>query len=179
MANVNVKTKNQLKKALQEELVKRTLIKYFKDKSIDESPIYPPTVFDLPYRVPELLSAVEVVPFVEHMDQMTNVVTIGWNLFVLGTNRMYLGTSTHTNLMEFRRSISGPTQTTNMPSERKKTAAQITEFIMNILSRNKGALLEMPPGSSIPLFSQMMSPDRAKIGPTMSGSFYEKNKPVF
>jgi hypothetical protein len=176
---MNVKVKNRLKKALQEELVKRLLIKYFKEKSIDESPIYPPTVFDLPYRIPELLSAVEIVPFVESMDPMTNVVTIGWNLFVLGTNRMFLGTSTHTNLMEFRRSITGPVQNTNMPSNRKKTAAQVTEFIMTIVGRNKDALLELPPGANIPLFSQMMSPDRAKIGPSMSGSFYEKNRPVF
>jgi len=179
MTTLNVKVKNRLKKALQEELVKRLLIKYFKEKSLDETPIYPPSIFDLPFRIPELLSAVEVVPFVEQMDPMTNVVTIGWNLFVLGTNRMFLGTSTHTNLMEFRRSISGPVQSTNMPSSRKKTAADVTEFIMTMVGRNKGALLELPPGASIPLFSQMMSPDRAKIGPTMSGSFYEKNRPVF
>jgi len=178
---MNTKVKNKLKRALQEELVKRLLVKYFQDKGISESLIYPPAIYDLPYRVPELLNSVEIVPFVENLDPTTNVVTIGWNLFVLGTNRVSLGTSTHANLMEFKRSLMSSGEGTGMPSSRKKTSRQLIEFIMNIVGRNKNALLELPPGANMPAFSQMVPPlgsQAPKIGATMSGGFYEKNRPV-
>jgi hypothetical protein len=178
---MNAKLKNKIKRALNEELVKRLLIKYFKDKGIEESLVYPPAVFDLPYRIPELLNSVEVVPFVEQLDPMTNIVTVGWNLFVLGTNRMYMGSSTHANLMEFRRSVMGNVQA-NISRERKKSAAQVVEFIMNIVGRNKDALMDVPPGAQMPTVSQLMpsmAGRKPKLGPTMSGSFYEKNRPVF
>ena len=175
---MNAKGKNKIKRALQEELVKRLLIKYFKDKGMEENLIYPPAVFDLPYHIPELLNSLEVVPFVEQMDPLTNIVTIGWNLFVLGTNRMYMGSSTHANLMEFKRSVMGNVQG-NAPSDRKKTPAQIVEFIMDIVGRNKNAMLEIPAGARMPTMSQVMPGHGPKLGPSMSGSFYEKNRPVF
>lgn len=179
---MNARTKNKLKRALQEELVKRLLVKYFKDKGLSESLVYPPAIYDLPYRVPELLSSVEVVPFVESMDQVTNVVTIGWNLFVLGTNRVHLGSSTHTNLMEFKRSLLSSGDGRGMPSSKKKTAKQLIEFIMNIVGRNKNAILELPPGAKLPTFSQVVSQFGSRtprLGATMSGGFYEKNRPVY
>jgi hypothetical protein len=177
---MNLKIKNRLKRALQEELIKRLLIKYFDDKGAKESLVYPPMVYDLPGRVPELLQSVEIVPFAESIDPVTNIVKVGWNLFVLGTNRMSLGTSTHTNFMELQRSILGGTQNTSMPSERKKTPKQIVEFVMNVIGRNKDAILEIPPGARMPAISQFLPLDanKMKIGPTMSGGFYEKNRPV-
>jgi len=174
--------KNKLKRALQEELIKRLLIKYFKDKGLSESLIYPPAIYDLPYRVPELLNSIELVPFVDKMDPVTNVVTIGWNMFVLGTNRMALGSSTHANLMEFKRSLISSNKGIGMPSDRKKTAANIIEFIMNVVGRNQNMLLELPPGARLPAFSQLMPPigsPMPRLGATMSGSFYEKNRPVY
>jgi len=178
---MNARVKNRLKRALQEELVKRLLVKYFKEKGLEESLIYPPAIFDLPYRVPELLNSVEIVPFVESLDPTTNVVTIGWNLFVLGTNRVHLGTSTHTNLMEFKRSLLASGQGTGMPSSRKKTARQLIEFIMNTVGRNHNALLELPPGARLPAFSQLvpqLGSQMPRLGATMAGGFYEKNRPV-
>jgi hypothetical protein len=83
--------------------------------------------------------------------------------------------------MEFRRSVMGNVQH-NTPSERKKSPKQVVEFIMDIVGRNKDALLEIPPGARMPTVSQLMpslAGRRPKIGPTMSGSFYEKNRPVF
>jgi hypothetical protein len=167
-----------------EELVKRLLIRFFKDKGFSEpfdNPVYPPIMFDVPFRIPELITSVEIVPYVDRMDPITNVVTIGWNLFVLGTNRMDLGTSTHPNLMEFRRSLMG-FHNPNLPSEMKKTPRDIIDFIMSIVSRNKGSILEMPPGVRIPAMAHFLPPlglNKPMIGPTMSGSWYEKNRPVY
>ena len=171
---MNAKIKNKLKRALQEELVKRLLVKYFKDKGLSETLLYPPAIYDLPYRVPELLNSVEIVPYVENLDPTTSVVTVGWNLFTLGIHRVALGTSTHANLMEFKRSLLSSGEGTGMPSSRKKTARQLIEFVMNILGRNKNALLELPPGAKLPAFSQI-----PQLGATMSGGFYEKNRPVY
>lgn len=180
---MDIKTKNKIKRAVQEELVKRLLVKYFSEKGFNESfesPIYPPTVFDLPYRVPELMNSVEIVPYVEKLDPVTNVVTMGWNLFVLGTNRVHLGTTTHANLMEFRRSLMGQANP-NMPSEPRKTPKELIGFIMSTVGRNKGTLLELPPGARLPPFSTYlpsMGANRPRIGPTMSGGWYERNRPV-
>jgi hypothetical protein len=181
---MDLKVKNNIKRAIQEEIVKRLLVKYFTEKGFKESfeaPIYPPMIYDLPYVIPELMNSVEIVPFVEQIDPITNVVTMGWNLFVLGTNRMNLGSSTHNNLMEFRRSLMGQQNNPNMPSEMRKTPKAILEFVMGIIGRNKGAILEMPPGVKMPAFTSFMPPmgaNRPKIGPTMSGGWYERNRPV-
>jgi hypothetical protein len=178
---MNARVKNRLKRALQEELVKRLLVKYFKDKGVEETLIYPPVIFDLPYRVPELMNSVEVVPFVETIDPTTNVVTIGWNLFVLGTNRVSLGHSTHTNLMEFKRSLLASGDGKGMPSSRKKTARDLIEFIMETVGRNENALLELPPGARLPAFSQLvpqLGSQAPRLGATMAGGFYEKNRPT-
>ena len=179
---MNTKTKNQLKRLLQEELIKRLLVKYFKEKGFDESfnqMVYPPLIFDMPFRILELMSCVEVVPYVDKMDPITNAVTMGWNLFVLGTNRVYLGTTTHPNLMEFRRSLMGQ-HNTKYPADSKKTPKEIIEFIMAIIGRNKDAIMEIPPGARLPQMSQYMpmGVNRPRIGPTAAGSFYEKNRPV-
>ena len=177
---VNPRTQNRIRKSIQEELVKRLLIKYFKDKGFTESfdkMIFPPMMFDMPYMIPELLNSVEIVPFVEKMDPITNVVTMGWNLFVLGTNRMNLGTSTHPNLMEFRRSLMGQ-QGQKLPSEMKKTPKAIIEFVMDIVGRNKSAITEFPPNTRLPTVDNMLPSVGPKIGPSMSGGWYEKNRPV-
>ena len=176
--NMNSRVRNRLRRALQEELVRRLLIKYFKDKGIMESAIYPPAIFDLPYKVPELLNSVEIVPYIEKMDTITNVVTVGWNLFVLGTNRIHLGSSTHANLVEFKRSLMGNVSN-DLPGERKKTANQIVEFIMDIVGKNKDVLLEVPQGVRLPLQSGPLTNLQPRFGATMSGGFYEKNKPVY
>jgi hypothetical protein len=179
---MNVRVKNRLKRALQEELVKRLLVRYFSDKGLLESLIYPPAIYDMPYRVPELLNSVELVPFVDRMDPVTNVVTVGWNMFVLGTNRMNLGSSTHANLMEFKRSLLSSSMGVGMPSDKKKTAANIVEFIMNVVGRNENVMLELPPGARLPAFSQLMPPigsPMPRLGATMAGSFYQANRPVY
>lgn len=166
--------------ALQGELARRLLKNYFESKGFEDfdERVYPPIIFDMPFRIPEIFKSVEVVPYVERMDPMTNIVTVGWNVFVLGTNRIDLGLSSHKNLADFHRSVQGHIDS-ELNNEMRKSVNDIINFIVNILKQHKNSVERIPFGTQIPGFSQFMPPFNKKkplVGPTASGSLYEKNK---
>lgn len=177
------KLRNNIKKAIEEELIHRLLIKYFKEKGFSESfdsPVYPPSIYDLPYRIPELISAVEVVPFVDKMDPITGSVSVGWNLFVAGINRMHLGTSVHANLVEFRNSLMNNNPVKKPSGDLKKTPSSIIEFITGIVKRNRDIITDVPQSANMPQITSILQPmglNKPRVGPSMPGSWYEKNRP--
>lgn len=90
------------------EVVRRLLIKYFMDKGFNESfdrQIYPSFVQDLPVVIPVLASKVEVIPHMQTLDNIQGKAVLGWNIFVLGTQRMYLGETYHNDLPTLARQI--------------------------------------------------------------------------
>lgn len=141
---MNNKLSLRIKKLLLKELVRRKLIEFFISKGYKDSfdrPIYPPIVYDIQL-IPELSTKCEVVPSVVETDQALGIVTIEWNLFVLGINRLCLGTSSHNNHVDLIRSISGADS--NSQFESKSTPAEVIEFILKILDNSKTGFIEIP-----------------------------------
>lgn len=94
-------TIDHIKHVANTEAVRRMLIQYFVDKGFTESfdrQVYPALVQDLTQIIPQLSTKVEIVPFAEEIDSYQGKATLGWNLFVLGTQRMYLGQTYHNDL---------------------------------------------------------------------------------
>ena len=90
---VNPRFIDRLRHTLNSDVVQRLLIKYFLSRGYEnfDRLIYPPFVQDLPFMVPELADKVEVIPHAQNIDPMSDSAVLGWNLFVLGSNRCYLG----------------------------------------------------------------------------------------
>jgi len=126
--------------ALNQELLRRQLIRYFVQKGFKESfnrKLYPPQLQDMTMHVPILDGKVEVTPFVEDIDPNSGVVTLGWNLFVLGNKRMYLGESTHTSLVEITNFGIGQAP----PEADHTTPRRVMNFVIKILSEDKRGVL--------------------------------------
>lgn len=165
----------RLRYALNAEYIRRNLIKYFLDKGFTDTfkkTVYPPMLQDITTKMPELASKVEIQPFVKETHPATGQVTIGWNLFVFGQNRMELGDSTHNNMADLMRSNYGPTPTslsTNM-----KTPKEIIDHIVRVLKGDKMGLVKAAPQSPLP--EPPRNVNRPKLGPSQSSSYYEKRK---
>jgi hypothetical protein len=122
--------------ALTKELLTRELNQYFHNKGITNpnKPIYPPTIQDLP-NIPQLTGKIEIIPHIHELDPQTGITQLGWNLFILGNQRQYLGTTTHNNLNEIKTNIQTQQYTPNGPNY--TTPQRIINFIIKILSKNK------------------------------------------
>lgn len=162
--------------ALNRELIKRSLVRYFKQKGFGENfnrNIYPPTVQDMAMMVPCLFNKIEVAPHVRDIDLQTGIVTLGWNIFVLGNKRIYLGESTHTSLNEVKASIAGPLNNQFRSSARSTTPKRIIEFITSVLSGSKSGDVSTRPqviGTNAPI----------PLGMGDSSGFFRKSqRPVF
>jgi hypothetical protein len=161
-----------IRRALNTELIKRSLTRYFvEDKGFDNfnRPIYAPMLQDVAVRVPELVSKVEIVPYVKDLNPATGQVVVGWNMFVLGTHRMSLGDSSHNNMSEFQRSIYGPTPSS--VATMQKSPSEIIEFVTKVMAANKSGVIQPTSQVSMPI-----SPRSGRIGPSISGGYYERSK---
>ena len=136
----------QMHTALNKEYIKRLLTQYFTQKGYNENfdkKIYPPNIQDLPQQIPQLQNKIEIIPHVTDIDPQTGIVKIGWNLFLLGTKRIYLGESTHTNLAEIKNNIMGPLN--NQTGTTHTTPKKIIEFITKTLTNSKnGNITDTP-----------------------------------
>ena len=95
-------SKSSLVKILQKEFVRRKLIQYFESKGYDNFKVnpYPPSIVDIMERVDILNGIVEINHSLEDVNIQTNDIKLGWNLFVLGNKRAFLGYTTHQSLIE-------------------------------------------------------------------------------
>lgn len=125
--------KNSLVKALQKEFVRRNLIKFFIEKGIDNFLIspYPPMMLDISERIPQLNGALEVKYYLEDINLQSNIIKLGWNLFVLSNNRMFLGYTNHVNISEVENGVNciknhdGPI-----------TIKQLIEYVISVLGKS-------------------------------------------
>jgi len=177
---VNVALSNKIKHQLQRELVKRELIRYFALKGYEnfDSPLYPPTCADLPIVVKHLFNRTEVVPYSESVDVSTGIHKIGWNLFVLGTNRLHLGYTSHSSANDVLRATRGEANS-HFPAEMVTTPNNCINFVLKILDNSRNGYIELPPNFQLPmgaitgpLFKNSQRSPR--IGPTASGAFYAR-----
>jgi len=144
-------TIDAIKHASNTEVVRRLLIKYFLEKGFVESfdrQLYPALVQDLPLFIPPLVNKVEIVPYVEDLDLMQSKAALGWNLFVLGNQRMYLGDTFHNDLKDLARQISNgvvviPESYSN--ARRQTTPRKIITFITRVLSQHDAGYIDLRP----------------------------------
>jgi hypothetical protein len=95
---------------LNRELVRRLLVRYFVGKGFVDFGVrvVPAQVGDVGVVVPGLVGKVEVVPFVVDVFPESGGVRLGWNLFVLGCHRLFLGESFHASLVDVDQVVRGP-----------------------------------------------------------------------
>jgi len=145
-------TIDRIKHISNTEVVRRLLIKYFVDKGFNSSfdrQMYPALIQDLPNCIPVLSSKIEIIPYAEEIDISLGRVILGWNMFVLGNKRMYLGETYHNNLHDLARQIrSGPIQ---MPEQgmanarRQTTPRRIVTFLSRVLGDNAAGYVDLSP----------------------------------
>lgn len=123
----------KIERHLRKELARRMLNQYFSDtKSMEHltEKVYPPALMDMTKLIPLLRDEVEIVPFVDEANITTGTITVGWNLFVRGLYRMFLGKTTHTNASELKQSIISGNPPTKVAAEVVRSAADVIRFVI-------------------------------------------------
>lgn len=170
---------NRIKRKLQKELIKRKLVEFFMAKGYEnfDMPLYPPAAYDMPVRVPHLFTRCEIVPTVEETDTTLGTVKLTWNLFVLGTQRLNLGQTTHSGQSDIVRAIVGEPNM-ELPAECLVTPKKVIEFVLKVLENSKSGFVELPPNFQVPpgaLTMPLLSKSRSpRLNPSSSGSFYSR-----
>jgi hypothetical protein len=143
-------TIDRIKHAANTDAIRKVLIQYFMTKGFDQSfdrMMYPSIMQDLPMFVPMLEQKIEVVPHAMTVDPAAGKATMGWNLFVLGTHRMYLGESYHDNLIDLARQINnGMIEVPERgfgASKRQTTPKKIIAFITRVLGGHKDGYVDL------------------------------------
>jgi hypothetical protein len=101
----------------------------------------------------------------EEVNPTTNWVKVGWNMFVLGTNRIFLGYTMHESLAHMEKA---PVNEDSMKtSTGRSTAGEVSRFIIESVLRHEVDLYPL---------EQYGAPavNAAKMPTT--GAFYERNK---
>lgn len=163
----NAYLQQQLAKALNVELCKRYLVRYFKGKGFTENfnkKIYPPTIQDLPMLVPQITDKIEIEAVVNDINPLTGQHKLGWNLYVFGVHRMYLGESTHVDMSDVMSTvnISGgePLQKVNY-----STPKRVINFITKMIAKDKNGYIN----------SKIVNPKMPlAMGRSDSSGFYKK-----
>lgn len=143
---------DRLKHLTNTEVVRRFLIKYFISKGFTESfdrLVYPALLQDLPLAVPVLAPKIEITPFMLELDQALGKAVLGWNLFVLGNRRMYLGDTYHNDLNNLARQIHDglikPPDNQQANARRQTTPRRIITFITRVLSDHRAGYVDLTP----------------------------------
>lgn len=165
--NIDLK---RISQTVGKEIIVQKLTEYLKAKGYDPLTIfvYPPHLKDLAVAVPVLSDKIELIPSPDSIDPTTGVAKLRWDLFVLGTNRMCLGQTTHSSLTE----LAGTIHPHINRSELNHSAQEMIDFIINVLSNAKGGFDIPPPPSSAQPFISLNRPPRG--GLTGGGDMYEK-----
>lgn len=105
---MNNMQRDRIKHAANTEAVRRALIAYFMGRGFTESfdrSVNPVAIQDLPLSVVGLETKIEIAPHAVDIDPRTSRAVLGWNLFALGNQRMFLGETHHDNLLDLANQI--------------------------------------------------------------------------
>lgn len=140
--------------AFNKEIVRRLLIKYFMDKGLTESfdvPVYPPALQDITQQIPALDGKIEIVPFAEEIDPRTGYAKLGWNMFVLGNQQIFLGYTEHADMADLGRKLSTGQPITEGISSFQTTAKRVVAFVTRVLGNSQaGRLRSVEPAAQRP-----------------------------
>jgi len=148
---------DKLENAFAQELIRKLVVKYFHQKGFGENfdeKVYPPLISDIGESIPELAGRLEVEPFAAEVDPTTGQARLGWNLFVLGSQRMYLGETQHAELSNLAKQLENTDS--HMPGEIDeyaparftRTARDIVNFIVRALRHKEAGIAGIATGIS-------------------------------
>jgi hypothetical protein len=138
----------KIKHALNADVARRLLIRYFVCKGYDQfdALIYPPLIADLPRAVTEMCDKVEVVPYAARIDPPMDSATLGWNLFVLGVHRMFLGETHHVGLRGLALQLQqGTVISEDRAASYQTTPRRVVCFVTKVLSTHRDGMLNLIP----------------------------------
>jgi len=140
----------RVRHAANTEAVRRMLIKYFMDRGFAESfdkSVNPVTIQDLPIANAGLDTKIEIEPYAQEIDPTTSRATLGWNMFVLGNQRIFLGETHHANLLDLARQIKAGQiiPETILGTRRCTTPRRIITFIERVLRDRTGGYVDLSP----------------------------------
>lgn len=160
---------NNIRNILGISSIRKQLSEYLTSKDINPNTlVYPPLIQDIG-SVPEISDRIELVPFMEELDPMSGFIKVGWNLFVLGTNRKFLGYTVHESLEDLKRSE--PSKQSREHSLCYASGNEVLNFIIKTLQKyNKNHISLGPIKTEAPQTYSSKMP--------VSNSYYEKNKAV-
>lgn len=142
---------DKIKFAANNEVIRRTLIQYFIAKGYKDSfdrLLYPASLQDLPRAIPILASKIEVLPYAADIDAAQGRAVIGWNLFVLGNHRMFIGETYHNNLIDLAKQIrSGNIPVDNHNARKQTTPRKVIMFISRVLGSHKFGFVDLKPST--------------------------------
>jgi hypothetical protein len=166
---MNPKLLNSIRKIINVSALKAQLIDYFSSKDIEaDMLLYPPSIQDIQECMLNADDNIEVTPFMETLDPRTGLVKLGWNLFVMGTNRKFLGYTTHASLSELKNSAD--TKHAMESSVRHTTANDVIDFIIETLNKYDDDTSTGPIKNETPQAYASKMP--------VANTFYDKNKSV-
>ena len=157
------------------ELTRRLLVKYFSERGFAENfdkKVYPPLLQDIAESIPELGGKLQLEPFSVEMDPTNGFARMGWNLFVLGNQRMYLGETEHAELAELAQQLDAdvPIVTEGeQPFRQARTARDIVNWIARVLGTRDAGLIR---------YEQSPSEEMGSMGATSSSSMFERPKAI-
>ncbi len=142
--------RQRLAHAANVEAVRRSLIKYFIDRGFAESfdrSVNPIMMQDLPISILGLDSKVEIEPHAVNVDPTTNRAVLGWNMFIIGNQRIFLGETHHDNLIELARQIKSGVimPETAHCTRRCTTPRRIVTFLERTLGENGAGYVDLDP----------------------------------
>ncbi len=155
---------DRVKAAANIEVVRRLMIKYFVEKGFDKSfdrHVSPLELQDMVDRIPALADKVELVPHAVEVNAETGTCVLGWNLFVLGNSRMYVGEIAYDDVKELSRQVRAwqwDYKLTSTGSARRcSTPYRIINFIIRIMSGREGGLVNLNVKRRMPFANRFAS----------------------
>ncbi len=153
-ANIDSYDVDRFKHVLNTEVVRRLLIKYFIDKGFTESfdrQMYPAIMQDVSMVIPALSNKLEIVPHAQEIDTSMGRAVLGWNLFALGSQRMYLGETYHNSLHDLARQIrSGLVRVPEAgyhTARRQTTPRRVIAFVTRVLGDHEAGYTDLNPST--------------------------------
>lgn len=138
--------RHKIKRALNQKIVLLALTKYFYDKGYSslDRPIDPIIIQDLPIMVTGLDTKVEVIPHIVEVDPTISRAVVGWNMFVLGNQRIFLGETIHNSIAELAKQVySNSTVMSANDHQRCTTARRIISFIGRVLGASEAGYVDL------------------------------------